>query len=239
MKTDLTQKTFPIKKIISTVFLGMFLLQITNAFAAQRIALPIDEAKKDQSFASFRAKLIEAIVRRDVDYVVSQASKDVHLSFGGHSGRKSFRGFLTLTEANLADEYKHEAATRRESYWNALEEVLRMGGRFKKAGVFGAPYTWTIKLLETEDAFTTYFVIGDKVALRNRPSKFGEIIATLNHNIVKSLKGGDGTPFIKVKLSNGNTGFVKKSQLRSAVDYRAIFEKRSGHWQLVTFIAGD
>ena len=219
--------------------LAILAFSASGAVAAGRTAMPVDEGANDPSFAQYRAKLLEAVIARDVDGVIAGTSTDVQLSFGGHAGHEDLRGFLTLSEADLADEYKHEAASRREGYWDGLEEVLRMGGRFTRPGVFEAPYTWTVKLGDDDDAFTTRFVIGSDVALRSRPSRFGDVVATLDHTIVTALEGGEGTAFVEVKVPDGVTGFVERSRLRSAVDYRAIFEKRGGKWQLVTFVAGD
>jgi hypothetical protein len=42
-----------------------------------------------------------------------------------------------------------------------------------------------------------------------------------------------------VRLGDGRTGFVAAGYVRSPVDYRAIFRRRGGQWQLLTFIAGD
>jgi len=75
---------------------------------------------------TFRNKLLDAIVRRDIDYVVKQASSDIKLSFGGSYGQKDFRKSLALSAKDLADEYKYRAAEMREGYWDALEEVFRM-----------------------------------------------------------------------------------------------------------------
>jgi len=124
--------------IIVCLALTLFPWQVS--WSAERKALPVDEASKDPSLVDFRARLLDAIVRRDVDYVVAQASSDIHLSFGGHAGREDFRNFLTLTEDDLADEYKHTAKAQREAYWDDLEEVLRMGGRFTAPDKFAAPY---------------------------------------------------------------------------------------------------
>lgn len=218
---------------------GALFLTATAASANEHKAYPVDEAQRDGSFVEFREKLLEAVVQRDANRVVSYSTKKINLSYGGHFGHKEFRKFLTLSEDDLSDEYKHEAAKRREGYWNSLEEVLRMGGKFTRANIFEAPYTWTVKLNETQDPFSTYFVVSKDVPVRNRPSKYGTVMSTLDYDIVTSMNGGEGTGFIKVKLPGRDAGFVKKSDLRSSVDFRAIFRKRNGRWLMDTFISGD
>ncbi len=206
---------------------------------ATRKALPVDQAYKDPSFLRFRTRLLDAIARRDVEFVVSQASLDIHLSFGGHSGRDDFRKFLTLSEKDMAEEYKHQATKQREDYWDALETVLRLGGRFASKNEFHAPYTWTVPLKPDDDVFATRFVVGTSVALRQRPSLYGRVLARLSHDIVTVLEGGDGTRFTKIKLASGKTGFVHEDFLRSAVDYRAHFVRHDGTWAMTVFLAGD
>ena len=202
-------------------------------------ALPADEATEDPSLSQFRDRLLDAIVRRDVDYVVSQAATDIRLSFGGHAGKKDFRKFLTISEKDLADEFKLDAAEQREKYWDSLEQVLRMGGRFTDPNIFEAPYTWTSDRPDGSDHFATYFVISDNAPLRDRPSKYGAIVDTLSYVIVTAVIGGEGTEFLKVKLATGSQGFVHEDDLRSALDYRAILQRSDGEWRITAFISGD
>jgi hypothetical protein len=42
-----------------------------------------------------------------------------------------------------------------------------------------------------------------------------------------------------VRLADGRTGFVRHDQVRSVLDYRAVFERREGHWLMTAFVAGD
>jgi hypothetical protein len=207
--------------------------------AEERKALPVDEAGQLEGLEAYRADLLDAIARRDVDAVVAGAADDIVLSFGGDAGRESLRQLLTQTEDDFADEYKHMADEEREGYWDALEDVLRLGGRVEGEDTFQAPYTWTVELGDNDDPYETYFVIGDAVSLRDRPNRHGTITATLSHDIVKAVDGGAGTRFRKVQLADGTEGYVHEDDLRSAVDYRAIFERRDGTWQMTMFLAGD
>ncbi len=228
--------------ILSNIVVAVFSVLAFSVPASadkQRKALPVDQAAQDPTFKHFRTRLLEAVARRDVDFVVSQASTDIHLSFGGHSGRKDFRKFLTLSEDAFSEEYKHLAAKEREAYWNNLEKVLKLGGRFTSKTEFSAPYTWTVPLKPDEDVFATRFVIGRSVALRERPNLESLVLARLAHDIVTVVEGGDGTPFSKVRMVSGKTGFVHEDYLRSAVDYRAHFTIRDGKWEMTRFLAGD
>jgi hypothetical protein len=217
----------------------VFFVSASLLMAADIKVPPVDEAAQDASLVKFRDKLLDAIVRRDIDYVVKQASSDIKLSFGGSSGPKDFRKSLSLSAKDLAAEYKYRAVEMREGYWDALEEVFRMGGQFTAKNTFEAPYTWTAKLPHDADSYSTYLIITENAALRDRPSKYGEAIAALSYDVVTGIKGGEGTKFQKVKLASGAQGFVHKDDLRSIIDYRARLQKLNGKWTITLFIAGD
>ncbi|MDU8926205.1 SH3 domain-containing protein [Alisedimentitalea sp. MJ-SS2] len=214
---------------------------VSTIISAQSLrAPPVDEGPTSQSFSAFRDQLLKAIERRDVEYVVRQASKDIHLSFGGTAGRDALREKLTVNPDNLSDEYRHLASKMRAENWAELEKTLRLGGRFQENGtVFVAPYTWSVDLPETADPFETYFVTGDRVALRSQPTLTSPVITRLSYDIVTLLEEGEGTPFQRVRLVNGTTGYTHGDYLRSAVDYRAFFAYKNGSWQMTVFIAGD
>jgi hypothetical protein len=42
-----------------------------------------------------------------------------------------------------------------------------------------------------------------------------------------------------VRLPDGRAGFVDRRYLRSPIDYRAIFARIDGRWQMTLFLAGD
>ena len=217
----------------------VFFASVPFSVAAGPKVPPVDEASKDASLVEFRNKLLDAIARRDIDYVVKQASGDIKLSFGGSFGKKDFRKSLTLSEKDLADEYKYRAAEMREGYWDALEEVFRMGGRFTATNVFEAPYTWTTKLPGDSDPYTTYLITNKIAPLRDRPSKYCTIIYKLAYEDETGIAGGEGTKFQKVQLASGAQGFVHEDSLRSSIDYRARLQKHNGRWTITLFISGD
>lgn len=221
------------------IIMLLTLMQLSGAHAQGRTFPPVDEASRDSSLVEFRQRLIDAVVRRDAEYVVSQASTDISLSHGGHAGRDDFMGFLTLSESDLSEEYRHEAKSRREAYWDALEDVLRMGGRFTADGTFEAPYYASAPLGENDDPFSTWYVIGADVPLLDRPNNYGNVVATLDYHIVTALEESEGSDFLKVQVADDVTGYVAASYLRSPAGTTAQIEKRGGRWQLTGFLGGD
>ena len=223
------------------IILSMMLLLMAPVAGAQVLrAVPVDEGPRDPSFQAYRTAFLDAVVRRDIDAILSLTSEDVHLSFGGYAGHADFREKLTVSPERISEEYQHEIPRMRAEYWAALEDVLRMGGRFEDDGsAFSAPYTDTVRPPDDMDPYATYFVIGQRVALRDRPIRWGKLIDRLDHDIVTVLEGGEGTAFRKVRLADGREGFVHGDYLRSQVGYRASFRKDGGVWKLERFIAGD
>jgi hypothetical protein len=89
------------------------------------------------------------------------------------------------------------------------------------------------------DPFEVMFVTGTGVAMRDRPIRYGNVTAWLDHDVVRHLDWVSGTPYVKVARADETEGYVHRDYLRALVDYRAYFEKREGEWKMITFIAGD
>ena len=74
-----------------------------------------------------------------------------------------------------------------------------------------------------------------------QPKTQSAILETLQWDI---LKRGDENPkapagWISVQTLKGRSGWVQAAAIRSPIDYRAIFEKRGGKWQMTAFVSGD
>lgn len=201
---------------------GSVLANLAFAQTTYRVE-PFDEANQDPSFLAFRTDLIDAVVRRDTDFVIEQAAEDIFLSFGNVAGRAEFRNMLTSGD---------------DAYWKELEEVLRLGGAFTSTTVFEAPYTWTANLPGELDPFFAGFIIGEDVVLRDRPARSGGALALLDYEVV-TVVGGGQCEYETVRTAAGIEGYVHRDYLRSPIDYRAIFEFRDGRWLITLFIAGD
>lgn len=214
-------------------------LSALGAVAQPVTAPPVDEAAEDDSFAAYRDALLDAVVARDVEKIVEMSSEDIHLSFGGARGREGLRAFLEVDPETFDNSRRHEAPALRERNWADLETVLRMGGQFDSDGRFVAPYTFTYQSPEGMDPFETMFVTGSGVAMRSRPIRDGDVVAWLDHDVVRHLHWVSGTSYVEVARTDGTQGYVHREYLRALVDYRAIFEKRDGAWKMVTFIAGN
>lgn len=215
-------------------------LVISATCAVAERVLPVDEAPRDAEFAAFRARLLAAVVARDVDAILSMTSDDVQLSFGMDSGHERFVEMMTVPEETLSGEYRFEAPAMREAYWAALESTLRLGGAFASGGdQFVAPYLFTLELPDVADPFAVYWITAEDVPLYDRPIRWSEEVGRLSWDVVTAIEGGEGADYVHVRTQDGRTGFVHQEYARALVDYRAFFDRRGGRWLLTTFIAGD
>jgi hypothetical protein len=219
--------------ILSTVhrrllWAALVILGGVSAQAAEVKLRPIDEAMRDPTLLSFRNALIQAVTRRDVDYVVAQADPDIKLSFGGSRGREAFRNRLT-----------GDGNWQGEAYWRELDVTLRLGGVFTSADEFCTPYLACVDIDPGCDCsgYDIAAVLKEGVRAFAEADTGSLVVATLNHDVLQVFELDHD--WARVKLPAGGYGFVARSDVRLPVDYRAYFKRRNGVWRIRVFIAGD
>lgn len=220
-------------------FLSLFCLIALFYFtspAQERYAKFVDEGEKDVSFNAFREKLIKAVKKRDAKYLISQLDRNITVSFGSDAGIKDFIKFWNINSPD-------------SRLWDELLTVLTNGGNFlpeRRMQMFAAPYSFSNFPVDL-DAFEYYVIFGNNVRLREEPDLKSKVIAVLSYNIVRvdfqnSVNDGKAEPtylWLKVETLGGKKGFVDAKYVRSAIDYRAIFEKKGRVWKMTAFVAGD
>jgi hypothetical protein len=224
--------------------LTVFLLALAafGATQARQALLPVDEAAQQPDFFSFRAQLLVALARRDVDAVLAVVDPRIRNSFGDDGGTAEFvaRWALETPDSKL---------------WQELTAALALGGRFNSGGdQFTAPYTFS-HWPDAVDAFEHVAIVGQDVRVRARADSASAVIGAFSHEVVPLAQPlgdnhlpapGPGVGIAKataawaaVRLADGQVGFVARQFTRSPIDYRAIFQRTGGRWRLVTFVAGD
>jgi hypothetical protein len=192
---------------------------------------PIDEADKNPSFYVFRARLFEAVQRRDLAFVLGILSPNIKNSFGGDDGIEGFKKI-----------WKPEQPE--SNFWNTFVRVMGLGGSFDREGRFLAPYTYG-KFPNSIDSFEHGAIIGENVRVRKEPKLDSAVVDTLSFDIVKVLDWNPNLPagmkekWVIVSLRDGGNGYVAGTYIRSPIDYRAGFEKKDGKWSLIFFVSGD
>ncbi|MCM3871338.1 MAG: SH3 domain-containing protein [Pyrinomonadaceae bacterium] len=206
-----------------------------TATASARKLLPVDEGAKDASFKTFRDSLIRAVRQRNTRFVLSVLHPRVHLSFGGHYGKKDF------LELWKPDSPKSEL-------WNELSTALLLGGTFgisEGKRVFWAPYTF-IAFPDDLDPYEYAAIIGENVRVRSQPNTSASIVTILSYDIVKATRlitenTREVNPrgWVRVAVPDGRNGYVASKYIRWPIEYRLSFERIRGKWLITAFIGGD
>lgn len=220
---------------------GIFLILTIAAtaifsVAQERYVRPVDNAAKDASFASFRRKLIAAAERRDADYILSILDPGIMNSFGGDGGIEEFK---TMWRIDSKD----------SEFWREFLPVIKNGGDFRSAEkgeppTFSAPYSF-VGFPDDLDAFEFSVIFGRRVNLRASPDLSSRILGKLSYNIVRvvtTITKADDTEsadWYEIESLGGLRGFVKAEYVRSPIDFRAGFQRKSGVWRMTYFLAGD
>jgi hypothetical protein len=190
--------------------------------------LPVDEAASQPAFFSFRAQLQESIARHDVDAVMAVVHPHIKASFGGDDGIDAFRKMWTPEEPG-------------SKLWATLARVLALGGSFQGVDTFVAPYTFS-RWPQRFDSFEHVALIAADVRIREAPRADAAVVTTRSFAILpvaRTAPRADGDAWTAVQLDGRRVGYVSSQLARSPIDYRAIFTRSNGRWQLVTFLAGD
>jgi hypothetical protein len=186
--------------------------------------MPVDGAVSRPDFFSFRAQLLAAIARRDEAALLAAVDPGIRTSFGDDTGSEGFARRLREPDSAL---------------WGELGTVLALGGAFRSATSFEAPYvfaTWPDRL----DSFECAAVTGERVRVRATPDPSSAVVGTVSYDIVRLAGSAPaGTGPRHVVLANGVAGYVAAHYLRSPVDERAIFQATGGQWRLAAFVSGD
>lgn len=134
-----------------------------------------------------------------------------------------------------------EAFRRTPALWQELDACFALGGTFLGRDSFAAPYVHSA-FPNDLDAKDWLVVLGREVTVHETPRDTGVVAARLSHDIVRRLtpEAGMSPPpeWVRVKPPIGVPGFVRRSQVRSPLDYRAVLERRKAGWVLTALITG-
>ena len=191
-----------------------------------RAFAPVDEAVRDADFFAFRAQLQTALARHDAAAVLAVVHPQVRNGFGGDDGAAAFRR-------------RWKPGRRDSRMWETLATALALGGTFMGPDGFAAPYVYSAWPQEI-DAFEHVALLGQRVPVRAEAAAAAPVLATLDGAIVPlaaPLKPESG--WVAVRLPDGRRGHVARAQVRSPVEYRALFNREGGRWRLTALVAGD
>lgn len=199
--------------------------------AQERKLEPVDEATRDLSWAHFKNRLLDAVMKRDRKFVLGILDRNVRIGVDGARGIDEFRKQWHLD----ADD---------SPLWRELPSALFAGAawltRAKAPRELCAPYVlarWPGNL----DPHAYGAVISRDALVKAAPSSESATLTTLSYDIVPvtDWEVDDRAPdfpqkWVKIKLKTGE-GFVPEEQIRSPIEYHACFVKTENGWRMTAF----
>lgn len=203
-----------------------------GADAVVRLA-PVDEAGGDASWARFRLRLVDALLKRDQKFVLSILERNVR-NISNVEGAAEFR---KLWEPQSAE----------SPLWTELARLLQLGSaqiKQDKTSEVCAPYVY-YRWPEEAPASANAAVIAKEALLKAKPSMSAATLQVLSYDLVNVTdwevadeEKGARQIWVAVRTPTA-AGFLPQEQARSPLEYRACFVKRDGNWRLSGLEAGE
>jgi hypothetical protein len=184
---------------------------------------PVEQCAAQAGFEDFRSRLKEVVARKDERALLAMLADDVEVNFGGDYGPALFATNWKFDEAG-------------ESHvWIELQEALSRGCA-PSGDALVAP-SFVAHFPQQLDAFETVMIVPG-AQLRGAPIESAAGTRRLDWHLAQVTEDRD-QQWLGVRLIDGRSGFVRRNQTVNPLDYRLVFEKRSGRWMITAFVAGD
>jgi hypothetical protein len=207
----------------------MSLLLLIAAFLASQSAparVPVtDDCGNDSSFVEYRDRLAKAVDNKDVAALRLLVAPNIGVDLGGSVGWAALVGAWNLDQASAS------------ALWAELEEILALGCG-EEGGVRFIPWNFAGSG-DFDEALPPYWAVEKGAALRIEPEDTAPVLIFLDHHILFEVDNNAPEGWLHARLTDGRRGYVRLHSVRNAIDFRAYFEKRNGHWLMTHFLAGD
>jgi hypothetical protein len=213
----------------------VLLLSFATTCAAQEARLPpVDEGVTDATWPRFKARLIDALARRDQQFI---------------------RGILDRRIRNMSDtdgiaefEKLWEPQSAASPLWTELPKLLFLGGvfvkRYKNNIEFCAPYVH-YKWPENAPGDADGAIIAKETLLKMQPAATAGTLGSLSYDLVAVIDweiadDNKDSPqkWVKLKAKAGE-GYVPEEHVRSPLEYRACFANSGGRWRMTSLEVGE
>jgi hypothetical protein len=208
-----------------SILLSLLLIVAPPAAAQVERIAPLDHCAGDDAFAAFRAELEQAIARKDAERLLAIVSDDIEIDFGGGAGRAQFAETWALDTPETSP------------VWEELAAVLRLGCAREPEGGYWMPSMFMAE--GYEDGFTAAVAIRPGATVHASPDPDSPVVATLDWDLLTVAQWQWEAPWQSVEMADGRIGHVRTGDIRSPIDYRALFAPVDGRWRMTVFIAGD
>ena len=199
--------------------------------AQQRRLEPVDEAARDSSWTSFRARLLAALGKRDRKFVLGVLDRNVRNGSDSPRGIAEFRKQWHLD----ADD---------SPFWQELVSALSLGSawlaREKQRRELCAPYVlakWPEDLEPTKNGV----IVAREALVKSEPSAGSQTLVTLSHDIVgvadwevEDKDAGSKQKWVRIWIKSG-IGFIPEEQIRSPIEHAACFVRTEQGWRMTVF----
>ncbi|TSA42369.1 MAG: hypothetical protein D4R58_00235 [Betaproteobacteria bacterium] len=211
------------------------LAAVVGGAAAQEVKLfPVDEGASDPNWARFKARLLDAIEKRDQKFVMGIVDARIRNTLG-KDGSTEFR---KLWQPQAAD----------SALWIELPKLLFLGGVFVKRDQGGyefcAPYV-RFKWPDNAPADASGAIIVADALMKAKPSAAADTLRTLSHDLVKVLDWEvadedqeNQQQWVRIQTGAG-AGYVPEEHIRSPLEHRACFAKSGTGWRMTGLEAGE
>jgi hypothetical protein len=175
--------------------------------------------------------MIAAVNAKDEAALLALVDPKIRTTFGAGGGTQDFRKSWRMSSPD-------------SPLWSELAQILNHGGSFRGEGAdrsFWAPYVYS-DWPESADAFESVAAIRAGVPIRQRPDAAAPEVATVDWAILDLIPEKTHDPeaaWRHVRTKDGKEGWARSADVRSPIDYRAGFTKRSGTWKMDALVAGD
>ncbi len=220
----------------------VILLMAVGTGLAQELAghklYPLDQSHLDPSFAEFKAQLLEAIQKRNLEFLRGAMADHVSLAPGGSVTRERALAAFDAEDAEV-------------DLWRELRDVLLLGATRVEIDYPGVP-KWprfcapsvTTRMPNRIEMVDMLVITGKEVLVHTRARSSSPVIDTLSYDVVTIATRGRGISPEKIEgetygwdqivTPSGKVGYVYGKYARHWLDYRACFSKVNGKWLLVS-----
>lgn len=202
-----------------------------KALASERRIEPVDEALRDASWANFRARLLEALAKRDRAYVLGILDRNIR------NGSDRPRGIAEFRK-------QWELGAKDSPFWRLLPSALSVGSAYlargKRPRELCAPYVLAVWPRDVDP--TTYGVITAREALvKSEPSHDANTLGTLSYHIVRVTDWevpdedkGFAQKWVRIWYKD-LIAFVPEEQIRSPIEHAVCFVRTPAGWRMTVF----
>ena len=220
--------------VLRALSLALALL-VSTAASAQEVKLaPVDEGATDASWPRFKARLLEALARRDQQFVLDIVDRRIRNT----SGVEGPDEFKKLWEPHSAD----------SPLWSELPKLLFLGSVFVKRNAktseLCAPYVY-YKWPDNAGGNASGAITAKETLLKAEPAANAVTVAALSYDLVAVIdwevadqSRDSAQKWVKLK-SGTREGYVPEEHVRSPLEYRACFVNSGARWRLTELEVGE